>query len=569
MEGRQSSYSTEDIYNGRFHKRKSKEDDEQLQVILQEKKRMYKKKSFKGALFTIMIATLILITYNIFISQHENVLHVISWRRLANIWKPARGLHVTYVSHSQIDWLDVSTVVKKIVYNKQTIHTVGLLNFNETETFEWKTRMFPDSANHIVLHLDSINKNMTWESLYPNWIDEEQRYHVPECPSLPKLNVPEKMIDVIAIKLPCRNKANWSKDVARLHLQLASAGLATSAKWDYAVHMLFISNCTLIPNLFPCKELVTRQGNVWLYKPNLKVLKEKLQLPIGSCELALPFNPQDTGGDHTGDVRHEAYVTVLHSEDTYICGAITLGQSILMTGTTRDLVALVDETISEYHRNGLEQAGWKIRMIQRIRNPKAKKDKYNAWNYTKFRLWQLTDYVKIIFIDADLLILRNIDFLFQMPEISAIANNGTLFNSGVMGFLNEIFTWWHRLPKQVNFLKFFWSGDNKENKDKKTQLFGATPPILYALHYLGFKPWWCFRDYDCNWDSTVYQQYASDVAHNNWWKLHDSMPSQLQQFCLLSSKQKVKLERFRQRAATANLSDGHWKIEIRDPRKNI
>ncbi|PWA37586.1 Glycosyl transferase, family 8 [Artemisia annua] len=372
----------EDIYKGRFHRRKSKEDDEQLQVILQEKKQMYNKKSFKGSLFTIMIATLILITYNIFISQHENVFHVISWRRLANIWKPARGLHVTYVSHSQIDWLDVSKVVKKIIYDKQTIHTVGLLNFNETETFEWKTRMFPDSANHIVLHLDSINKNMTWESLYPNWIDEEQRYHVPKCPSLPKLSVPAKMIDVIAIKLPCRNKANWSKDVARLHLQLASAGLATSAKGDYAVHMLFISNCTLIPNLFPCKELVTRQGNVWLYKPNLKVLREKLQLPIGSCELALPFNPQ---------------------------------------GTTRDLVALVDETISEYHRNGLEQAGWKIRMIQRIRNPKAKKDKYNAWNYTKFRLWQLTDYEKIIFIDADLLILRNIDFLFQMPEISAIA----------------------------------------------------------------------------------------------------------------------------------------------------
>lgn len=69
----------EDIYKGRFHRRKSKEDDEQLQVILQEKKQMYKKKSFKGALFTIMIATLILTTYNIFISQHENVLHVISW----------------------------------------------------------------------------------------------------------------------------------------------------------------------------------------------------------------------------------------------------------------------------------------------------------------------------------------------------------------------------------------------------------------------------------------------------------------------------------------------------------
>ncbi|GKB77014.1 UDP-glucuronate:xylan alpha-glucuronosyltransferase 1-like protein [Tanacetum coccineum] len=135
---------------------------------------------------------------------------------------------------------------------------------------------------------------MTWESLNPTWIDEDQRHHVPKCPSLPKLSIPARMIDVIAIKLPCRNKAYyWSKDVNHLHLQLASAGLATSVKGDYAVHILFISNCTLLPNLFPCKELVTRQGNVWLYKPNLKVLREKLQLPIGSCELALPFNPQE------------------------------------------------------------------------------------------------------------------------------------------------------------------------------------------------------------------------------------------------------------------------------------
>ncbi|GJV13936.1 hypothetical protein Tco_1359259 [Tanacetum coccineum] len=95
------------------------------------------------------------------------------------------------------------------------------------------------------------------------------------------------------------------------------------------------------------------------------------------------------------------------------------------------------------------------------------------------------------------------------------------------------------------------------------------PPAGSALHYLGFKPWWCFRDYDCNWDSKVSQQYASDVAHYNWWKMHDSMPSQLQQFCHLSSYQKEKLGVLRQQAAMANFSDGHWKIKIRDPRKNL
>ncbi|KAB1220958.1 UDP-glucuronate:xylan alpha-glucuronosyltransferase 1 [Morella rubra] len=113
--------------------------------------------------------------------------------------------------------------------------------------------------------------------------------------------------------------------------------------------------------------------------------------------------------------------------------AIVAAQSIRMAGSTRDLVILVDETISEYHRAGLEASGWKIHTIKIIRNPKAEQDAYNEWNYSIFRLWQLTDYDKIIFIDADLLILRNIDFLFEMPEISATGNNATLFNSGANG----------------------------------------------------------------------------------------------------------------------------------------
>ena len=65
--------------------------------------------------------------------------------------------------------------------------------------------------------------------------------------------------------------------------------LAASAKGFYPVHFLFISRRFPIPNLFPCKELVVGEGNVWLYKPDLNVMREKLQLPIGSCELALPL----------------------------------------------------------------------------------------------------------------------------------------------------------------------------------------------------------------------------------------------------------------------------------------
>ncbi|KAF6164354.1 hypothetical protein GIB67_037511 [Kingdonia uniflora] len=213
---------------------------------------------------------------------------------------------------------------------------------------------------------------------------------------------------------------------------LAPARLAASVQgYHHSVHVLFVTDCFPNPNVFTCKELVGHKGNAWLYKPNLSTLREKLWLPVGSCELAVPLKAK---GEriYSGTVHREAYATILHSAHVYVCGAIAAAQSIRMVGFTRDLVILVDDTISEYLRGGLEAAGWKIRTIERIRNPKAEKDAYNEWNYSKFRLWQLTDYDMIIFIDTDLLILRNIDFLFGMPEISATGNNVTLFNSGVM-----------------------------------------------------------------------------------------------------------------------------------------
>lgn len=494
-----------------------------------------------------------------------------------------------YISHLKVNWKHISRVIRKLP-DTDEYKGIGLLNFNESEIVQWK-KMIPN-AEHISLHLDFVSKNITWEDLYPEWIDEEEEFKVPVCPALPNIQAPRTpRIDLIAVKLPCLKTKDWSRDVARLHLQLAAARLAAKSKGYHAVRVLLVTNCFPIPNLFTCKELVVRGDNVWLYEPNLNMLREKVQLPVGSCELAVPLKAKDYR--YSGNPKREAYATILHSAHVYVCGAIAAAQSIRMSGSTRDLVILVDNTISDYHRGGLEAAGWKVHTIERIRNPKAERDAYNEWNYSKFRLWQLTDYDKIIFIDADLLILRNIDFLFEMPEITATGNNATLFNSGVMvvepsnctfkllmdhineiesynggdqGYLNEIFTWWHRIPKHMNFLKHFWEGDEEEKKEMKTRLFGADPPILYVLHYLGLKPWLCFRDYDCNWNVAKIQEFASDVAHARWWTVHDAMPENLHKYCLLRSKQKAALEWDRREAEKGNYSDGHWKIKIKDSR---
>ncbi|XP_022141559.1 putative UDP-glucuronate:xylan alpha-glucuronosyltransferase 3 isoform X2 [Momordica charantia] len=499
------------------------------------------------------------------------------------------GSDAHYISFSEVNWDEVSDVVESLT-DRDKYLGIGLLNFNDSEVDHWK-QLFLE-AEHVVLQLDHAANDLTWEALYPEWIDEEEEFEVPSCPSLPKLQIPTKpRIDLVAVKLPCDKSGRWSRDVARLHLQLETARVAASAKGNRFVHVLLVTKCFPIPNLFRCKELIAHEGNVWLYRPDLNVLRDKLMLPVGSCELSVPLKAKEYF--YSERANREAYATILHSAHVYVCGAIAAAQSIRMTGSTRDLVILVDETITEYHRGGLEAAGWKIYTIQRIRNPKAERDAYNEWNYSKFRLWQLTNYDKIIFIDADLLILRNIDFLFEMPEITATGNNATLFNSGVMviepsnctfqllmdhineiesynggdqGYLNEIFTWWHRIPRHMNFLKHFWEGDEEEKKEMKTRLFGANPPILYVLHYLGNKPWLCFRDYDCNWNVDLLLEFASNVAHKRWWKVHDAMPENLQKFCLLRSKQKAQLEWDRRQAEKGNYTNGHWKIKIKDPR---
>ncbi|XP_073309998.1 UDP-glucuronate:xylan alpha-glucuronosyltransferase 1-like, partial [Primulina huaijiensis] len=493
-----------------------------------------------------------------------------------------------YISELDINWEDILKVLEQLPEDSR-IQGLGLLSFNENEIRQW--RQFIPTANHTVLHLQPAGENVTWESLYPEWIDEGQEIDVPDCPSLPKLVVPRQRLDLIAVKLPGKNDANWSRDVARLHIQISAAALAVSSKGNYPVHFLFLSTGFPVPNLFTGKDLVAHEGTSWLYTPKLNGLREKLRLPVGSCEIAI--TPGAIEQDYSAKRQREAYATILHSDHIYVCGAIVAAQSIRMAGSSKDLVILVDDTISDHHRSGLASAGWQIRTIQRIRNPRAEKDAYNEWNYSKFRLWQLTDYDKIIFIDADLLILKNIDFLFRLPEISATGNAGTLFNSGVMviepsnktfqllmdhineiesynggdqGYLNEIFTWWHRIPRHVNFLKHFWVHDDEEAKQKKTHLFEAEPPILYGLHYLGYKPWLCYKDYDCNWNVEILQEFASDVAHQRWWKVHDAMSENLQDFCLLRSRQKAQIEWDRRQAEKGNYSDGHWKIKIQDTR---
>ncbi|CAI0551424.1 unnamed protein product [Linum tenue] len=491
---------------------------------------------------------------------------------------------------------------------------IGLVNVDENVRRSYEALGLAEVVN---VDFQRVSANLTWKMFFPTWVDEDgppgSNNNCPELP-MPRLDLDEpryKELDVVVAEVPCGGSNNGSegmRDVFRLQVNLVVANLVVAAaagNGDRTVHVVFIGSCGPMPEIFRCDDMLTRVGDYWVYQPDLNRLREKVSMPVGSCQIAPPFGPApDTyirAGKESGRSnfqaqpnhhQKQAYVTVLHSSEAYVCGAIALAQSIKLTNSTKDLILLHDSSITPSSLAGLRSAGWTTRPIKPIRSTFAPKNSYNEWNYSKLRIWQIQDYDKVVFIDSDLLILRNMDHIFQYPQLSAGPNDRHLFNSGIMviepsscafqglmtktdlvasynggdqGFLNEMFTWWHRLPRKVNWLKAFEvKGDGTDVEDVSRR----PGDEVYGLHLLGMKPWMCYRDYDCNWDSVDHHQFASDAAHRKWWEVYDAMPRKLQGFCGLSREVDERIRKGRRVAKSRKLRNGRWRIRVKDPRRD-
>ncbi|PSS10142.1 UDP-glucuronate:xylan alpha-glucuronosyltransferase [Actinidia chinensis var. chinensis] len=453
-------------------------------------------------------------------------------------------------------------------------------------------------AEIITVNFDRADENLKWDDFFPEWIDEDGKWGSPSCPDIPMPRFEDYgELDLIVARVPCGGgggeRNGGIRDIFRLQVNLMVANMLVRSRWvnqeegDRTVYAVFIGSCGPMWEIFRCDDLLWHEGDYRVYRPDLGRLQQRVLMPFGSCQLAPPYpKPGQQFWKSDAPKPREAYVTVLHSTEAYVCGAITLAQSIIQTNSTKDLVLLADSSISKKSLNGLRTAGWKVKLIERIRSPHAKTDAYNEWNYSKLRIWELTEYDKVIFIDSDLIVLKNMDRFFFYPQLSAAGNDKVLFNSGVMmvepskctfetlmekryevssynggdqGFLNEMFTWWHRWPSKLNHLKIFTKEHNKGHR---------MPKDLYTIHYLGMKPWMCYMDYDCNWDMSNHRHFASDDAHRRWWQVYKAMPRRLQPHCGLTAGMDKRMRKWRGRAREANLSDGHWKIKVKDPRKH-
>ena len=137
------------------------------------------------------------------------------------------------------------------------------------------------------------------------------------------------------------------------------------------------------------------------------------------------------------------FITLL-SSPSYINGVIVLFRSLIKYGRTKYPFACVcslsieDKDICLLEKNG----------IRCIRLSKTATDSvdlsfqtnmFSHWNNTfdKLLIWSLTGYDKIVFLDSDMIVLDNIDELFDRPAFSAVAAGQLIYgwdrlNSGLL-----------------------------------------------------------------------------------------------------------------------------------------
>lgn len=146
---------------------------------------------------------------------------------------------------------------------------------------------------------------------------------------------------------------------------------------------------------------------------------------IGLCSSGVLGSP--SGSSSTS----EAYVTLLYG-DEFLLGVRVLGKSIRDTGSTKDMVVLVSDGVSDYSKRLLMADGWIVEKISLLANPNQVRPKRFWGVYTKLKIFNMTKYKKVVYLDADTIVVKSIEDLFKCRKFCANLKHSERLNSGVM-----------------------------------------------------------------------------------------------------------------------------------------
>ena len=112
-----------------------------------------------------------------------------------------------------------------------------------------------------------------------------------------------------------------------------------------------------------------------------------------------------------------AWVTLL-TQPNYVAGVRTLRASLESSGSVYPLVVLVTDEINAQDRQLLQEEGCLLRSVEPLSPGNDLQDSYAiarfAEVWTKLTAWRLTEFERVVFLDADMLVTQNMDELFSL-----------------------------------------------------------------------------------------------------------------------------------------------------------
>ncbi|KAI9445233.1 nucleotide-diphospho-sugar transferase [Lactarius indigo] len=116
--------------------------------------------------------------------------------------------------------------------------------------------------------------------------------------------------------------------------------------------------------------------------------------------------------------RKAAYVTLL-TKDAYLPGALTLDYSLKSVQSQYSLVVLVTPTLPQPTKDVLTRCGIPFREVQSLRPGGgqyvlAEHDERFADTWTKLRVFELVEYDRLVMLDSDMTVMRNMDELMEL-----------------------------------------------------------------------------------------------------------------------------------------------------------
>lgn len=248
----------------------------------------------------------------------------------------------------------------------------------------------------------------------------------------------------------------------------------------------------------------------------------------------------------------ESFVT-LATNDNYALGALVLAASLRNVQTTKKITILITKTVSESIRNVLHQSFDFVKVVDLLESTdtsllEALKRPELGVTLTKLHCWTLTQFNKCVFMDADTLVVKNIDELFEREELSAVADIGwpDCFNSGLFVFRPSLETF-NQLTQLAAKEGSFDGGDqgllNTYFSDWATKDISRHLSFIYnmsivstysyvpafkrfghqvkVIHFLGsIKPWYCsFNASTGQLNTFCGNTYAQEFI-KNWWSIY-------------------------------------------------